>query len=121
MALILQQDGKVLRSSVNDLDALRTEFWDVLLHGDKMGSAVFQQAVHQLDEKTDNPSGFGVILCLVGVLEKRRYGTDAYCGGKHPGKCGNFEQISSVCRAAAIVASILVAFFTTRHITKPLQ
>ena len=36
MALILQQDGKVLRSSVNDLDALRTEFWDVLLHGDKM-------------------------------------------------------------------------------------
>ena len=33
MALILQQDGKVLRSSVNDLDALRTEFWDVLCTG----------------------------------------------------------------------------------------
>ena len=67
MALILQQDGKVLRSSVNDLDALRTEFWDVLLHGDKM-EVLYSNKQYQLLQKTDTRLD-SEYLVLVGVLE----------------------------------------------------
>ena len=67
MALILQQDGKVLRSSVNDLDALRTEFWDVLLHGDKM-EVLYSNKQYQLLKKTDTRLD-SEYLVLVGVLE----------------------------------------------------
>lgn len=120
MALILQQDGKVLRSSVNDLDALRTEFWDVLLHGDKM-EVLYSNKQYQLLKKTDTRLD-SEYLVLVGVLENGNMVDDAYCGGKHPGKCRQFQnRFLLFAGAAAIVASILVAFFTTRHITKPLQ
>ena len=82
MALILQQDGKVLRSSVNDLDALRTEFWDVLLHGDKM-EVLYSNKQYQLLKKTDTRLD-SEYLVLVGVLEN-----------------GDMvEQISSVCRGS---------------------
>ena len=120
MALILQQDGKVLRSSVNDLDALRTEFWDVLLHGDKM-EVLYSNKQYQLLKKTDTRLGFGV-SCSGRCTGKRRYGTDAYCGGKHPGKCGNFEQVLLLAgRQPPLWRVSWWHLFTTRHITKPLQ
>ena len=52
MTLILQPDGKVLRSSVNDLDTLRGELWNVLLHTDDM-EVLYSNDQYQLLRKND--------------------------------------------------------------------
>lgn len=119
MALILQQDGKVLRSSVNDLDALRTEFWDVLLHGDKMEVLYFNKQ-YQLLKKTDTRLD-SEYLVLVGVLENGDMVLMRTAVESIRESAAISNRFLLFAGAAAIVASILVAFFTTRHITKPLQ
>lgn len=98
MALILQQDGKVLRSSVNDLDALRTEFWDVLLHGDKM-EVLYSNKQYQLLQKTDTRLD-SEYLVLVGVLENGDMVLMRTAVESIRESAGNFEQISSVCRGS---------------------
>ena len=67
MTLILQPDGKVLRSSVNDLDALRGELWNVLLHTDDM-EVLYSNDQYQLLRKNDTRLD-SEYLVLVGVLE----------------------------------------------------
>ena len=119
MALILQQDGKVLRSSVNDLDALRTEFWDVLLHGDKM-EVLYSNKQYQLLKKTDTRLD-SEYLVLVGVLENGDMLLMRTAVESIRESAAISNRFLLLAGAAAIVASILVAFFTTRHITKPLQ
>ena len=119
MALILQQDGKVLRSSVNDLDALRTEFWDVLLHGDKM-EVLYSNKQYQLLKKTDTRLD-SEYLALVGVLENGDMVLMRTAVESIRESAAISNRFLLFAGAAAIVASILVAFFTTRHITKPLQ
>ena len=119
MALILQQDGKVLRSSVNDLDALRTEFWDVLLHGDKM-EVLYSNKQYQLLKKTDARLD-SEYLVLVGVLENGDMVLMRTAVESIRESAAISNRFLLFAGAAAIVASILVAFFTTRHITKPLQ
>ena len=119
MALILQQDGKVLRSSVNDLDALRTEFWDVLLHGDKM-EVLYSNKQYQLLKKTDTRLD-SEYLVLVGVLENGEMVLMRTAVESIRESAAISNRFLLFAGAAAIVASILVAFFTTRHITKPLQ
>ena len=119
MALILQQDGKVLRSSVNDLDALRTEFWDVLLHGDKM-EVLYSNKQYQLLKKTDTRLD-SEYLVLVGVLETGDMVLMRTAVESIRESAAISNRFLLFAGAAAIVASILVAFFTTRHITKPLQ
>lgn len=119
MALILQQDGKVLRSSVNDLDALRTEFWDVLLHGDKM-EVLYSNKQYQLLKKTDTRLD-SEYLVLVGVLENGDMVLMRTAVESIRESAAISNRFLLLAGAAAIVASILVAFFTTRHITKPLQ
>lgn len=119
MALILQQDGKVLRSSVNDLDALRTEFWDVLLHGDKM-EVLYSNKQYQLLKKTDTRLD-SEYLVLVGVLENGDMVLMRTAVESIRESAAISNKFLLFAGAAAIVASILVAFFTTRHITKPLQ
>lgn len=119
MALILQQDGKVLRSSVNDLDALRTEFWDVLLHGDKM-EVLYSNKQYQLLQKTDTRLD-SEYLVLVGVLENGDMVLMRTAVESIRESAAISNRLLLFAGAAAIVASILVAFFTTRHITKPLQ
>ena len=119
MALILQQDGKVLRSSVNDLDALRTEFWDVLLHGDKM-EVLYSNKQNQLLKKTDTRLD-SEYLVLVGVLENGDMVLMRTAVESIRESAAISNRFLLFAGAAAIVASILVAFFTTRHITKPLQ
>ncbi len=119
MALILQQDGKVLRSSVNDLDALRTEFWDVLLHGDKM-EVLYSNKQYQLLRKTDTRLD-SEYLVLVGVLENGDMVLMRTAVESIRESAAISNRFLLFAGAAAIVASILVAFFTTRHITKPLQ
>ena len=119
MALILQQDGKVLRSSVNDLDALRTEFWDVLLHGDKM-EVLYSNKQYQLLQKTDTRLD-SEYLVLVGVLENGDMVLMRTAVESIRESAAISNRFLLFVGAAAIVASILVAFFTTRHITKPLQ
>lgn len=119
MALILQQDGKVLRSSVNDLDALRTEFWDVLLHGDKM-EVLYSNKQYQLLKKTDTRLD-SEYLVLVGVLENGDMVLMRTAVESIRESAVISNRFLLFAGAAAIVASILVAFFTTRHITKPLQ
>lgn len=119
MALILQQDGKVLRSSVNDLDALRTEFWDVLLHGDKM-EVLHSNKQYQLLKKTDTRLD-SEYLVLVGVLENGDMVLMRTAVESIRESAAISNRFLLLAGAAAIVASILVAFFTTRHITKPLQ
>ena len=119
MALILQQDGKVLRSSVNDLDALRTEFWDVLFHGDKM-EVLYSNKQYQLLKKTDTRLD-SEYLVLVGVLENGDMVLMRTAVESIRESAAISNRFLLFAGAAAIVASILVAFFTTRHITKPLQ
>lgn len=119
MALILQQDGKVLRSSVNDLDALRTEFWDVLLHGDKM-EVLYSNKQYQLLKKTDTRLD-SEYLVLVGVLENGDMVLMRTAVESIRESAAISNRFLLFAGAAVIVASILVAFFTTRHITKPLQ
>lgn len=119
MALILQQDGKVLRSSVNDLDALRTEFWDVLLHGDKM-EVLYSNKQYQLLKKTDTRLD-SEYLVLVGVLENGDMVLMRTAVESIRESAAISNRFLLFAGAAAIVASILVAFFTTRHITKTLQ
>lgn len=119
MALILQQDGKVLRSSVNDLDVLRTEFWDVLLHGDKM-EVLYSNKQYQLLKKTDTRLD-SEYLVLVGVLENGDMVLMRTAVESIRESAAISNRFLLFAGAAAIVASILVAFFTTRHITKPLQ
>ena len=119
MALILQQDGKVLRSSVNDLDALRTEFWDVLLHGDKM-EVLYSNKQYQFLQKTDTRLD-SEYLVLVGVLENGDMVLMRTAVESIRESAAISNRFLLFAGAAAIVASILVAFFTTRHITKPLQ
>lgn len=119
MALILQQDGKVLRSSVNDLDALRTEFWDVLLHGDKM-EVLYSNKQYQLLKKTDTRLD-SEYLVLVGVLENGDMVLMRTAVESIRESAAISNRFLLFAGAAAIVASILMAFFTTRHITKPLQ
>ncbi|WP_448915015.1 sensor histidine kinase [Eubacterium ramulus] len=119
MALILQQDGKVLRSSVNDLDALRTEFWDVLLHGDKM-EVLYSNKQYQLLRKTDTRLD-SEYLVLVGVLENGDMVLMRTAVESIRESAAISNRFLLFAGAAAIVASLLVAFFTTRHITKPLQ
>ena len=119
MALILQQDGKVLRSSANDLDALRTEFWDVLLHGDKM-EVLYSNKQYQLLKKTDTRLD-SEYLVLVGVLENGDMVLMRTAVESIRESAAISNRFLLFAGAAAIVASILVAFFTTRHITKPLQ
>ena len=119
MALILQQDGKVLRSSVNDLDALRTEFWDVLLHGDKM-EVLYSNKQYQLLQKTDTRLD-SEYLVLVGVLENGDMVLMRTAVESIRESAAISNRFLLFAGAAAIVASILVAFFMTRHITKPLQ
>lgn len=119
MALILQQDGKVLRSSVNDLDALRTEFWDVLLHGDKM-EVLYSNKQYQLLKKTDTRLD-SEYLVLVGVLENGDMVLMRTAVESIRESAAISNRFLLFAGAAAIAASILVAFFTTRHITKPLQ
>ena len=119
MALILQQDGKVLRSSVNDLDALRTEFWDVLLHGDKM-EVLYSNKQYQLLKKTDTRLD-SEYLVLVGVLENGDMVLMRTAVESIRESAAISNRFLLFAGAAAIVASILVAFFTTRHITNPLQ
>ena len=119
MALILQQDGKVLRSSVNDLDALRTEFWDVLLHGDKM-EVLYSNDQYQLLRKNDTRLD-SEYLVLVGVLENGDMILMRTAVESIRESAAISNRFLLFVGAAAIVSSLLVAFFTTRHITKPLQ
>ena len=119
MALILQQDGKVLRSSVNDLDALRTELWNVLLHTDDM-EVLYSNKQYQLLKKTDTRLD-SEYLVLVGVLENGDMVLMRTAVESIRESAAISNRFLLFAGAAAIVASILVAFFTTRHITKPLQ
>ena len=119
MTLILQQDGKVIRSSVNDLDALREEFWDVLLHADKM-EVLYSNDKYQLLRKTDTRLD-SEYLVLVGVLENGDMILMRTAVESIRESAAISNRFLLFAGAAAIVASLLVAFFTTRHITRPLQ
>lgn len=119
MALILQQDGKVLRSSVNDMDALRSEFWDVLLHADSM-EVLYSNKQYQLLRKTDTRLD-SEYLVLVGVLENGDMILMRTAVESIRESAAISNRFLLFVGAAAIVSSLLVAFFTTRHITRPLQ
>lgn len=119
MALILQQDGKVLRSSVNDMDALRSEFWDVLLHADNM-EVLYSNKQYQLLRKTDTRLD-SEYLVLVGVLENGDMILMRTAVESIRESAAVSNRFLLFVGAAAIVSSLLVAFFTTRHITRPLQ
>ena len=119
MALILQQDGKVLRSSVNDMDALRSEFWDVLLHADNM-EVLYSNKQYQLLRKTDTRLD-SEYLVLVGVLENGDMILMRTAVESIRESAAISNRFLLFVGTAAIVSSLLVAFFTTRHITRPLQ
>ena len=119
MALILQQDGTVLRSSVNDLDALRSEFWDVLLHSDNM-EVLYSNDQYQLLRKTDTRLD-SEYLVLVGVLDNGDMVLLRTAVESIRESAAISNRFLLVVGAAAIVSSLLVAFFTTRRITRPLQ
>lgn len=119
MTLILQPDGKVLRSSVNDLDALRGELWNVLLHTDDM-EVLYSDDQYQLLRKNDTRLD-SEYLVLVGVLENGDMILMRTAVESIRESAAISNRFLLFVGAAAIVSSLLVAFFTTRHITKPLQ
>ena len=119
MTLILQPDGKVLRSSVNDLDALRGELWTVLLHTDDM-EVLYSNDQYQLLRKNDTRLD-SEYLVLVGVLENGDMILMRTAVESIRESAAISNRFLLFVGAAAIVSSLLVAFFTTRHITKPLQ
>ena len=119
MTLILQPDGKVLRSSVNDLDALRGELWNVLLHTDDM-EVLYSNDQYQLLRKNDTRLD-SEYLVLVGVLENGDMILMRTAVERIRESAAISNRFLLFVGAAAIVSSLLVAFFTTRHITKPLQ
>ena len=119
MTLILQPDGKVLRSSVNDLDALRGELWNVLLHTDDM-EVLYSNDQYQLLRKHDTRLD-SEYLVLVGVLENGDMILMRTAVESIRESAAISNRFLLFVGAAAIVSSLLVAFFTTRHITKPLQ
>ena len=119
MTLILQPDGKVLRSSVNDLDALRGELWNVLLHTDDM-EVLYSNYQYQLLRKNDTRLD-SEYLVLVGVLENGDMILMRTAVESIRESAAISNRFLLFVGAAAIVSSLLVAFFTTRHITKPLQ
>ena len=119
MTLILQPDGKVLRSSVNDLDALRGELWNVLLHTDDM-EVLYSNDQYQLLRKNDTRLD-SEYLVLVGVLENGDMILTRTAVESIRESAAISNRFLLFVGAAAIVSSLLVAFFTTRHITKPLQ
>ena len=119
MTLILQPDGKVLRSSVNDLDALRGELWNVLLHTDDM-EVLYSNDQYQLLRKNDTRLD-SEYLVLVGVLENGDMILMRTAVESIRESAAISNRFLLFVGAAAIVSSLLVAFFTTRHITKPLQ
>ena len=119
MTLILQPDGKVLRSSVNDLDTLRGELWDVLLHTDDM-EVLYSNDQYQLLRKNDTRLD-SEYLVLVGVLENGDMILMRTAVESIRESAAISNRFLLFVGAAAIISSLLVAFFTTRHITKPLQ
>ena len=119
MTLILQPDGKVLRSSVNDLDTLRGELWNVLLHTDDM-EVLYSNDQYQLLRKNDTRLD-SEYLVLVGVLENGDMILMRTAVESIRESAAISNRFLLFVGAAAIVASLLVAFFTTRHITRPLQ
>ncbi len=119
MTLILQPDGKVLRSSVNDLDTLRGELWNVLLHTDDM-EVLYSNDQYQLLRKNDTRLD-SEYLVLVGVLENGDMILMRTAVESIRESAAISNRFLLFVGAAAIVSSLLVAFFTTRHITKPLQ
>lgn len=119
MTLILQPDGKVLRSSVNDLDALRGELWNVLLHTDDM-EVLYSNDQYQLLRKNDTRLD-SEYLVLVGVLENGDMILMRTAVESIRESAAISNRFLLFVGAAAIVSSLLVAFFSTRHITKPLQ
>lgn len=119
MTLILQPDGKVLRSSVNDLDALRGELWNVLLHTDDM-EVLYSNDQYQLLRKNDTRLD-SEYLVLVGVLENGDMILMRTAVESIRESAAISNRFLLFVGAAAIVSSLLVAFFTTRHITKTLQ
>ena len=119
MTLILQPDGKVLRSSVNDLDTLRGELWNVLLHTDDM-EVLYSNDKYQLLRKNDTRLD-SEYLVLVGVLENGDMILMRTAVESIRESAAISNRFLLFVGAAAIVSSLLVAFFTTRHITKPLQ
>ena len=119
MTLILQPDGKVLRSSVNDLDALRGELWNVLLHTDDM-EVLYSNDQYQLLRKNDTRLD-SEYLVLVGVLENGDMILMRTAVESIRESAAISNRFLLFVGAAATVSSLLVAFFTTRHITKPLQ
>ena len=119
MTLILQPDGKVLRSSVNDLDVLRGELWNVLLHTDDM-EVLYSNDQYQLLRKNDTRLD-SEYLVLVGVLENGDMILMRTAVESIRESAAISNRFLLFVGAAAIVSSLLVAFFTTRHITKPLQ
>ena len=119
ITLILQPDGKVLRSSVNDLDALRGELWNVLLHTDDM-EVLYSNDQYQLLRKNDTRLD-SEYLVLVGVLENGDMILMRTAVESIRESAAISNRFLLFVGAAAIVSSLLVAFFTTRHITKPLQ
>ena len=119
MTLILQPDGKVLRSSVNDLDALRGELLNVLLHTYDM-EVLYSNDQYQLLRKNDTRLD-SEYLVLVGVLENGDMILMRTAVESIRESAAISNRFLLFVGAAAIVSSLLVAFFTTRHITKPLQ
>lgn len=119
MTLILQPDGKVLRSSVNDLDTLRGELWNVLLHVDDM-EVLYSNDQYQLLRKNDTRLD-SEYLVLVGVLENGDMILMRTAVESIRESAAISNRFLLFAGAAAIISSLLVAFFTTRHITKPLQ
>lgn len=118
MILILQSDGTVVRSSVNDLTTMRQEFMDILF-GTDSAELLMNDDNFQLMKKKDTRLD-SEYLILAGVLQNG----DLILMRTALESIRESAEISNrfllLIGSLTILASLIIGFFVTRRITRPI-
>lgn len=118
MIMILQSDGTVVRSSVNDLTTMRQEFMNILFDTDQT-ELLMEEDNFQLMKKQDTRLE-SEYLILVGVLKNG----DLILMRTALESIRESAMISNrflvLIGLLAIFASLITGFFVTRRITRPI-
>lgn len=118
MTMILSSDGKIVQSSVNDWETLREEFMNILF-GSVHDEMLINRDDYQIMKKTDKRLN-SEYLVLVGALDNGDliFMRTALESIRESAMISN--QFLLIIGALAILAALIVGFFVTRRITRPI-
>ena len=118
MILILKSDGTVVRSSVNDLTTMRQEFMDILFSTDQ-SELLMNENNFQLMKKQDTRLD-SEYLILAGVLQNGELilMRTALESIRESAEISN--RFLLLIGSLTILASLIIGFFVTRRITRPI-